>query len=317
MRIVVVGTGSAGSRHAAIARRLLPDADIAVVRTAEELQLTRIDIGVIASPSTTHAREIDLLRARGAHLLIEKPLAAQSADAQGTVGGEAAGGPIELVGYNLRFTESLQKLRSELLAGAIGKPLTVRCSTGQWLPEWRPDADYRNSVTAQRSLGGGVLLELSHEFDYLTWLFGLPSWLIAHVAQVSDLEIDVEDSAEILMGFEQGDGRPAVGNVSLDLFRRNGGRECTVIGSDGSLRWDAVAGTVERLDDATAGWQVLSQKSDDVRESYTTEWRHFLDCINGDAEPLITPRQALDSLLVVEACQRSSDEHRRVEVERA
>lgn len=310
MRVVIVGAGSAGSRHASTIESVSPDALVTVVRSLDEITALEPDIGVIASPTSTHAQAIDLLR--GAHLLIEKPLAATVAQARALLDTAPANGAVELVGYNLRFTTSLQHFRSELQGGSIGRPLSVRCSTGQWLPEWRPDADYRTGVTAQRSLGGGVLLELSHEFDYLTWLFGLPSWVIADVAQVSDLEIDVEDSAEILMGFET---EPAIGNVSLDLFRRNGGRECTVIGSDGTLRWDAVAGTVERFDDATTGWQVITRTSDDVRESYTSQWRHFLDCINGDAEPLITVRQGIDSLLVVEACHRSSDEGRRVDVE--
>ena len=313
MRIVVVGTGSAGSRHAAIARELLPDADITVVRTVEDLTPAPVDIGVVASPSTTHAREIDLLRAMGAHLLIEKPLAAQSAQARDTVGSAAASGAIELVGYNLRFTESLQTLRTELLSGTIGRPLTVRCSTGQWLPEWRPDADYRNGVTAQRSLGGGVLLELSHEFDYLTWLFGLPAWVMANVARVGDLEIDVEDAADVLLGYETSSG-PSIGSVSLDMVRRNGGRECTVIGELGTLRWDAVAGTVDLFDGATREWKEISRTDGDVAASYTSEWRHFLDCVNGEAKPLITLQDALSTLDIVDACRVSSDEGRRVEV---
>ncbi len=315
MKVVIVGAGSAGSRHASTIESVSPDSVVTVVRSLDEIEALAPDIGVIASPASTHAQAIDLLR--GAHLLIEKPLTTTVAQARALLDTSPANGAVELVGYNLRFTTSLQRLRSELQSGSIGRPLSVRCSTGQWLPKWRPDADYRTGVTAQRSLGGGVLLELSHEFDYLTWLFGVPSWVIAHVAQVSDLEIDVEDSAEILMGFEPEVGRPAIGNVSLDLFRRNGGRECTVIGSEGSLRWDAVAGTVELFDDATVGWQVISRTNDDVRESYTSQWRHFLDCINGNAEPLITPSEGIDSLRVVEACVHSSVEGRRVEVERA
>lgn len=311
MKILIIGTGSAGTRHAATASLLLPDADITVVRSLDDAGPVTPDIGVIASPASTHAHAVDVLRSTGAHLLIEKPLATTVTDARAVVAG--ASSSVEMVGYNLRFTASLQRFRAELAAGSIGNPLTVRCSTGQWLPDWRPGTDYRRGVSAQRALGGGALLELSHEFDYLNWLFGLPSWVLANVAHVSDLEIDVEDSAEVILGFAEHRGGPAVANVSLDLFRRNGGRECTVIGSHGSLRWDAVAGTVERFDDG--GWITISRTLDDVHDSYSTQWRHFLDCIGGSAEPLVTPRDALGALLVVDACHASSSAGRRVEVE--
>jgi len=78
--------------------------------------------------------------------------------------------------------------------------LVAKCEVEQWLPDLRLNLDYCNSVTAQRSHGSGVLLELMHEFDYLRWLFEQPSWVMDQVSKRSALEIDVEDSPQILFG---------------------------------------------------------------------------------------------------------------------
>ena len=61
----------------------------------------------------------------------------------------------------------------------VGKILSVRCEVGQFLPSWRPNIDYRESVSARKALGGGALLELSHEIDYLMWIFGDIDWVKA------------------------------------------------------------------------------------------------------------------------------------------
>ena len=77
----------------------------------------------------------------------------------------------------------------------------LRCEIGQYLPLWRPGSDYRLGVSANRALGGGVLLELSHELDYLRWIFGDVDWVQASLERQSALEIDVEDTAHLLLSF--------------------------------------------------------------------------------------------------------------------
>ena len=79
---------------------------------------------------------------------------------------------ILMVGYNLRHMKSLSKFREILKKKIIGKILSVRSEVGQYLPSWRINSDYKKSVSAREELGGGVLLELSHDIDYLVWLFG-------------------------------------------------------------------------------------------------------------------------------------------------
>ena len=82
---------------------------------------------------------------------------------------------------------------------AIGRVVAARIAVGEYLPGWHPYEDYRTSYAARRDLGGGVILTLIHELDYAYWLFGAPRRLFAVGGHLSDLELDVEDTASILM----------------------------------------------------------------------------------------------------------------------
>lgn len=330
-RIIVIGLGSAGARHLRLARETLPGATIMVLRKNTDRAVPDIadgalaslkdvidfepTIGIISSPATAHVEALGVLLPLGTHLLIEKPLAASAAEVQALLDEANEPGGTCLVGYNLRFTESLRVFREMLVEGAIGTPLAVRCEVGQWLPNWRPNSDYRTTVTARSSLGGGVLLELSHEFDYLGWLFGSPEWVVAHTSKQSSLEIDVEDSAHILFGCNLvSESLVLVGTLSMDLLRRDKTRCCSVIGEEGTLRWDGVRGSVELYKTESSGWQTLLNRPNDVAASYPAQWDHFLDCIDARATPLVTLQDAYRTLEVVDACRESSREDRKAHV---
>lgn len=312
-----------------LARKTLPDATIKVLRRSaaqvdpdladgalaslEDVIAFEPTIAVVASPATAHVEALRLLFRLGTHVLVEKPVAASTLAAQPLLQEVKQSDGICLVGYNMRFTESVQLLRDELTKGTIGAPWAVRCEVGQWLPDWRPKADYRTTVTAQRSLGGGVLLELSHEFDYLAWLFGTPEWVIAHTSRQSALKIDVEDSAQILFGGSLGsESQNLAGTLSMDLLRRDKTRHCSVIGEKGTLRWDAVLGSVEIFESEAGGWRTLLHRPDDVTNSYVEQWLHFLDCVSDRAAPLITIEDGYRTLLLVDACRKSSADGRKV-----
>jgi predicted dehydrogenase len=148
-------------------------------------------------PASIHLSHAHEAAAAGAHLFIEKPLA-NTADGIPSLLAECrAKGLTVLVAYNFRFYPPLQILRDAVLSGRIGRVVSVRAEVGQYLPDWRPGADYRQGVTARAELGGGALLELSHEIDYIRWIIGEVTAVGARVARLGNLEIDVEDVAEI------------------------------------------------------------------------------------------------------------------------
>jgi len=280
--------------------------DHCVTRLEEALQFFP-QAAVIANPASHHpAVALPLARA-GVHLLVEKPISSTSHGVSELIAVCEAQGTTLMTGYNLRFLPSLERFRELLEERRIGRVLSVRAETGQFLPSWRRGSDYRQAVSAQAALGGGVLLELSHEIDYLRWLFGEVEWVSAIQRKQSDLEIDVEDTAHLVLGFASEAGEvPVVASLNLDFIRHDTTRRCTVIGESGSLRWDALAGTVEIFGRGGHAWQSLFAIEQQEDDSYRAEWRHFLACMTDGGSPLVSGRDGLAVLRVIEAARHSS-----------
>lgn len=308
-RAVVAGLGSIGRRHLRLLRAALPDSDIRVLRHSkcecaidgadgcfsrlEDACAFAPDLAVIASPAPFHIATATALAETGAHLMVEKPVSSTSAGVAELIALCAARGLVFQVGYNLRFLETLQCFRAELEADRIGTVHSVRCEIGQYLPGWRPDLDYRRTVSAQKALGGGVLLELSHELDMLRWVFGEVGWLSAWTGRQGSLEIDVEDSAMLQIGFADG----PMAHLSMDFLRHDTTRVCTALGNAGSLRWDAVVGRVDHFDPRTGNWSNVMQIMPERDASYRAQITAFLAAVGG--APGQVAAQGADGLAVM------------------
>ena len=267
----------------------------------------RPQAAVVATPASCHLEAAGELARAGVHLLVEKPIAAGIDGVRELVDLCETRGVTLMTGYNLRFMPSMLRFRELLGTQVVGRVLSVRAEVGQYLPSWRPGGDYRHGVSASFALGGGVLLELSHEIDYLRWLFGEIDWVSAVLCRQSALDIDVEDTAHLQLGFvATGASAPVVASLNMDFVRHDATRVCTVIGEAGSLRWKALEGTVELFEQGASAWQVLYAAKPDPDDSYRGEWRHFLECIAKGAEPLVSGHDGLAVLRVIDAARRSS-----------
>lgn len=322
-RVLVVGLGSIGKLHLRLARELLPHADIRVLRREEgmlplehanggfsEMEQAlafQPQIAVVANPAPFHLSAAQSLADAGVHLLVEKPLSIAAEGVQTLIESCRSRGLVLLTGYNLRYLPSLQRFRDLLQQNAIGKVLSVRCEIGQYLPSWRPDTDYRQGVSARHDLGGGALLELSHELDYLRWIFGEIDWVEACLSRQSRLKIDVEDTAHLILGFEpEADSHRLIGTLSMDLLRHDTTRLCTAIGELGSLRWDGLIGAVELFEAEAKNWRELFSYRHHREDSYRAEWGNFLACIEGKSKPLVNGEDGLNVMQIIDAVRQAS-----------
>lgn len=322
-RVLIVGHGNIGKRHLRIARESLPDADIRVLRhqpcdatpefadgcfdNLEEVCAFAPQLAVIANPAPFHLDTALALANAGSHLLIEKPLFSTASGVRPLLHRVREQKLILQVGYNLRFLPSLRQFREQLQAGMIGRVLSIRCEVGQYLPSWRPDGDYRMGVSARQELGGGVLLELSHELDYLRWLFGEVAWVAAWLGRQSALEVDVEDTAHMTLGFMPDTSQQApVASLNLDFIRHDTTRQCTVIGELGSLRWNGLTGEVEARPAGSGAWQSVSHHAHQRDDSYQAQWEHFLNCVQTGRTPEVTGADGLAVLDIIEAARQSA-----------
>lgn len=322
MRFVVMSMGSIGLRHLKNIRSTFPNADIAVWRRAttadndvpaganylcrsfEDVCAFSPDVAVIASPASVHLEVGLRLAARGVHLFIEKPLSISAHGVDELLKCCDAHNVVLMVGYNLRFMPSLIRARELVISGLIGDVVSARVEIGQYLPEWRTGTDYRNGVTASSELGGGVLLELSHDIDYLLWILGLPDRLSAVGGKYSNLDLDVEDLVEILLQYE----RPRrLVSVHLDMLRRSPARGCTFLGTQGVITWDCIADKVTYYNSAERCWSEVNVTTlHDRNNVYIDQLQCFVASLT-DSNKMAgcTGVEALQVLKVVDAARDS------------
>lgn len=204
MTIAVVGFGSIGMRHTRILSEMAERVAVVsgrridhplVYATIEDLlQNEQPSYIVIANRTQQHYEaliELERLEYRGI-IMVEKPLFDHY---------YTTGSLLNLncyVGYNLRFHPIIQYLYGQLPRESI---LSVHVYVGQYLPRWR-QSDYRESYSAKKSEGGGVLRDLSHELDYTNWLLGGWKSLVSLGGKDSDLDINSDDQFTILLKTE-------------------------------------------------------------------------------------------------------------------
>lgn len=255
--LAVVGMGSIAKRHLANLRHLHPAARIYAVSASgnnttlpenadavvslDDLIALAPDYVVLASPAPFHADIAQKLLAHDIAVLIEKPLAH---DAQTCLALQSfyAQQPRKAVavGYCLRFLPSALVVKDYLEQGLLGLVYNVYANVGQYLPGWRADKSYKDSVSASKALGGGALLELSHELDYLHWLLGDLTLQHSWLRTTDELGLDVEDIANLILLSEKN----TYVSVHMDFIQKSTQRNCEFIGQHGRLVWDLLANTV-------------------------------------------------------------------------
>jgi predicted dehydrogenase len=240
---LVVGMGSIGMRHA----RLLDELglDVAAVtgqdgvagrcyRSLSQALLSETPrYVVIANETAKHHATLSVLAETGfaGTVLVEKPLF----DRPLLLPPNRFGGLF--VGYNLRFHPLLRELRRVI---AEEPAISAQVYVGQHLPTWRPQRDYRATSSASRTAGGGVLRDLSHELDYMMWLFGRCRYVAALSGRFGALEIDSDDTQALLLSFE----RCPVATAQLNYLDRDGAREIVINTASRTIRADLRRGSL-------------------------------------------------------------------------
>ena len=325
-RILIVGLGSIGKRHIGILRDHFPNIEVIVLRHKDcnKEQTKKLGISycvtsitdaialspqaaIIASPSSKHLEVSIQLASHGVHLLIEKPIANSSEGVEGLIKLCLEKNILLMIAYNLRYFPSLIKLHKYVQENKAGKILTVNSQVGSYLPSWRPGIDYSKSVSAQKALGGGVLLELSHEFDYLSWIFGKIKWVKAHVSKQSNLDIDTEDLANIILGFQSSDGSEHIATLNMNFFRHDAVRQCEIIGDDGTLILDFIAGEVKYFSASLKEWEIMYTSLTDRSFTYIKQIKHFFHAIDSHEYLSSSGEDALNTIKVIEAINESSN----------
>jgi len=297
VKALVVGFGSIGQRHARLLDTL--GCSVAVVSRREvdfprrypdisvALSEFHPDYVVLAGRTAEHHDDLTALVEGdfAGRVLIEKPLFECLREPSPHRFSHVA------VAYNLRFHPLMLRLH-EYLADQ-SRLVAAHAYVGQYLPQWRPDTDYRNSYSARRSEGGGVLRDLSHELDYAHWLFGPWTRLTAMGGHHSELEIDSEDVFSIMLETR----RCPVVTLQLNYLDRKPRREILIHTDSHSVRLDLIDGIFE------IDGELKETAKPDRDHTYLAEHRAM---IAGDMAAMASLDDGIEAMRMIDAAERAA-----------
>lgn len=318
-KVAVIGLGNIAKRHRHNLKLLFPKIELLVMSASgripeedisdcdgtatsiEELIQAQVELVIVASPAPFHAQHSIPFIEAGIPALIEKPVTTSVEDAK------AINRAIELhqtpvsIGYCLRYLPSAQKLKLLLESGRIGTLYNANIEIGQYLPDWRPNKNYRDSVSAQKILGGGALYELSHELDYAQWLLGPLNVKHAILRTSEELALDVEDMADIIALTESG----AVATIHLDFLQRKAHRQCSFVGSEGRIDWDLLLNQLT-LTTSTETSVLYNDSRWDKNQMYLTMIEDFIQMIEKKKHTCIKFTDAIRTVSLIDEIKQQA-----------
>ena len=331
MKFLIVGLGSIGRRHF---RNLiaLEEKDIVLLRShratlsddelagypietdlKEALKKHKPDAVIVANPTSLHLDVAIPAAEAGCHILLEKPVSNSFERLDVLHDAAQKSRSRILVGFQFRYHPTLNQARQLIQNGALGQVLTVHAHWGEYLPQWHPWEDYRQSYAARTELGGGVILTLTHPLDYLRYLIGEVDSLWSFNGHISSLEMDVEDVAEIGLKFSNG----AIGGIHLNYVQRPPVHRLEIVGTHGTLRWDNADGLLHFYKMPAPFGSYSDNPSAPVIETFSppegfernqlfmAQTRHFIEIVRGEKEPICTLEDGIRALELALAARNS------------
>lgn len=319
MKFLVVGGGSAGKRHLKNllflgqqvvvcepledrAREIAGQFKVPVVHQLKDAFKERYDAALIANPNTQHLPSALEAAQQGCHLFIEKPLSHSLDGVDELIALTEQRKLKTLLGCNWKFHKSFQRMKRMIDEGEIGKILSFSITAGWYLPDWHPWEDYRKNYSANKSMGGGILLD-SHEFDYLQWFLGPIKELACFSGTYSSLDIDTEDIATAILKLEGG----VVGSLHIDYIQHPNRRTYHFYSERGAIEWSFQEKRIKVISPKEEKWRTIDEDpAYEFNEMYVEEMRHFIDVLQGKAESITDIYKAKQILQVIEAARRSA-----------
>ena len=288
MKVCFVGAGSIGRRHIRNLYHLLQGKEITIdlLRSgngaALNFELTSYihkiyssiddldpdyDAIFITNPTSCHFSSILQLQHLTKSFFVEKPVFNTT-----QINLEDSGIDLKKLIYvaaPMRYTAIIQYIKQHL---DMSQALSIRCICSTYLPNWHPNEDYRTSYSAHKDLGGGVSIDLIHEWDYITYLLGFPQKTYSIIKKISTLEIDSDDIAIYIAQYAH-----QTVELHLDYFGRKETRYMDIFFPNDTIHCDFIKNTITYQ--VTNKCLSFSEERDDYQ---TAELRYFLDLLSGN-----------------------------------
>ena len=300
MNILIIGLGSIAKKHIFALKQLNFIAKIYALRSkpnSEALEgvisihdLNNIDVffdfAIISNPSNLHYFYIEFLVKKRIPLFIEKPPVHSLENIDSLVSLIDEKFLFTYVACNLRFHPCLIFLK-EKLASEYHRVNELNVYCGSYLPEWRSGKDFRTNYSANATMGGGVHLDLFHELDYTTWLFGFPEKSSSVLREVSSLDISAVDYAHYVLEYE---GFTA--SITLNYYRRMPKREIEIVFNDDTWTVDLIKNEIKN----DSGEYLFSAPDYNIKDTYTSQLDYFINCLTRNERPMNSFKESVKSL---------------------
>lgn len=227
----------------------------------------KYDIIFITNPTAYHIDTLKEIEKYGKNFFIEKPIVSLSKIEEAEEYKEKKNS-IYYVACPLRYNAVIQYIKNHI---NIDEIISVRSISSSYLPDWRPGQDYRETYSAHKNLGGGVSIDLIHEWDYLTYLFGFPKSVNCMKGKKSDLEIDSDDYAIYIAEYTD-----KIVELHLDYFGRKTIREIILLTKNDTIIGDIANNKIIFLKNGKI--IEFNEERDDFQ---IRELKHFLNMLEG------------------------------------
>jgi len=279
MRVLIVGLGSIGKKHFHVLKELLTNVDVFAIRSNQnaeiyagitnifsfnEIKDLNIDFAIISNPSSFHLETINKLLKYKVPMFIEKPLFS-SLDDKDVIKKINKENIFTYVACNLRFLDCIKFVNKKLSKGIGEKLNEVNVYCGSYLPDWRPEIDFKKTYSSNNILGGGVHLDLIHELDYLYWLFGKPKDVSRRFRNQSSLDINSYDYANYLLDY-----REFSANIILNYFRRDAKRSFELIFENETWNVNLLENNIKKND------KIIFSSNQSINDTYKSQMSYFI-----------------------------------------
>ncbi len=330
MKFLIAGLGSIGRRHMRnlialgekdivlfrTRKATMPEEDLAGFPQETDLQLAlekhKPDAVIVSNPTSFHLDVAIPAAQTGCAILLEKPISHSMERVDELSSAVKKSGAKVLTAFQFRFHPNLLKTRQLIANGEIGRIISADVHFGEYLPAWHPWEDYRQGYAARADMGGGVVSTQCHSLDYLPWLTGeRVESVFGFTAKLSDLEVDVEDTAKIGLRFVSG----ALGSIYLDYNQQPPAHHFEVIGTKGSLQWNLSDGATRIYRSEKKDWDVYQPVPGFERNvMFMDEMRHFIAVARGNSEPSCTLEDGIRTMKIIAAVHESNRTHQVISV---
>lgn len=302
MKVLIIGLGSIGKKHAEALKSIHPRSEIFALRstndavkhpgitnicTFDEIPSIEIDFAIISNPTSEHKSTIEKLIPFGFPIFIEKPVYS-NLDIENLVNSIKNKRINTYVACNLRFLDCIKFIKEKLPQLQNKKLNEVNAYCGSYLPAWRPNTDFRKSYSANSELGGGVHIDLIHELDYIYWFFGNPFEVKRHFRSQSSLAISAYDYANYILDYNG-----FCASVILNYYRREAKRTLELVFEDETWNIDLLKNQI------TCNNQTIYTSEQRIVDTYQTQMEYFINCLE---EKTLTFNTISDAYNVLKIC---------------